>query len=105
MLSLGLLTVGVMLCNIKPETCIESTSKEGSNNMVGILATLGIALSSGFASVYTEKVIKKKKREENRRGYSLAYMQVQLAGVSLVIIGVWAIGKVREWQNDERAPW
>jgi UDP-sugar transporter A1/2/3 len=51
----------------------------------------GIALSSGFASVYTEKVIKAQRNNNvARQNYSLAYMQVQLALVSLVIIGLYA---------------
>ncbi|KAL3935211.1 MAG: hypothetical protein SGARI_003070 [Bacillariaceae sp.] len=63
-ISLVLLTVGVMLCNMR------FGDDAGNSNMKGILATLGIALSSGFASVYTEKV--------------------QLASMSLVAIGIYA---------------
>jgi UDP-sugar transporter A1/2/3 len=51
----------------------------------------GIALSSGFASVYTEKVLKAQRSNTvAKANYSLAYMQVQLALVSLVILGFYA---------------
>ena len=70
------------------------------------MATLGISLSSGFASVYTEKVIKVRGNNDIRSNYSLAYMQVQLASASLIIIGCWALvkdfSKIREvglWYN------
>ena len=55
-MSLVLLTTGVMLCNMKTES--DDDSKYYSSRSTGIMATLGISLSSGFASVYTEKVIK-----------------------------------------------
>eukprot|EP00615_Pteridomonas_danica_P020236 CAMPEP_0114411188 /NCGR_PEP_ID=MMETSP0102-20121206/24519_1 /TAXON_ID=38822 ORGANISM="Pteridomonas danica, Strain PT" /NCGR_SAMPLE_ID=MMETSP0102 /ASSEMBLY_ACC=CAM_ASM_000212 /LENGTH=123 /DNA_ID=CAMNT_0001579059 /DNA_START=679 /DNA_END=1047 /DNA_ORIENTATION=- len=57
------------------------------------MATLGISLASGFAAVYTEKVIKTQKSHAqfDRSKYSLAYMQVQLAGMSLLVMGAWAI--------------
>ena len=67
----------------------------------------GIALSSGFASVYTEKVMKaKRSKTVVRQTYSLAYLQVQLAVVSLIMIGFWAVSteynKIKElglWHN------
>jgi UDP-sugar transporter A1/2/3 len=53
---------------------------------------IGIAVSSGFASVYTEKVIKAQRNNNvTKQNYSLAYMQVQLALVSLVILGIYAV--------------
>lgn len=56
-----------------------------------IIFFVGIAASSGFASVYTEKVIKAKRTNNvAKKNYSLAYMQIQLALVSLVIIGLYA---------------
>lgn len=88
-LSLCLLTVGVILCNMKKSG---GDILEEGNQFVGICATLGIALASGFASVYTEKVMKKK-RSKAMSDYSLAYMQVQLASVSLVIMGAFAVIK------------
>jgi len=51
-------------------------------------------VSSGFASVYTEKVIKtaRKNVNVNKEGeFGLAHMQAQLAIVSLVILGVYAL--------------
>jgi UDP-sugar transporter A1/2/3 len=131
--SLVILTVGVMLCSMKPQNTNNSTvsDKTSTNTTKGILATLTIAMSSGFASVYTEKVIKananvgqsasetglessKKDDMESTADedvettafirnqsvmeildsvvpikYSLAYTQVQLALVSLVILGIY----------------
>eukprot|EP00546_Thalassionema_frauenfeldii_P004371 CAMPEP_0178912550 /NCGR_PEP_ID=MMETSP0786-20121207/10332_1 /TAXON_ID=186022 /ORGANISM="Thalassionema frauenfeldii, Strain CCMP 1798" /LENGTH=369 /DNA_ID=CAMNT_0020585159 /DNA_START=49 /DNA_END=1158 /DNA_ORIENTATION=+ len=87
--SLILLTVGVMLININN---MKEGSDDNSNNIKGVMATLGIAVSSGFASVYTEKVIKAQRSNNvSRKNYSLAYMQVQLALVSLVILGIYAV--------------
>ena len=54
-ISLVLLTVGVMLCNMKFNA---KSIQDEKDTFKGICATLGIAISSGFASVYTEKVIK-----------------------------------------------
>lgn len=91
-LSLCLLTVGVMLCNMK--TSSESDDALNSSSWTGIFATLMIALCSGFASVYTEKVIKAQKGGNAvRQNYSLAYMQVQMASVSLCVIVPYALWK------------
>lgn len=92
--SLVLLTCGVMLCNLDKSS--EGSVTFAGNATKGIMATLGIALSSGFASVYTEKVIKGggqvvKPLDENGHEYGLAYTQVQLALMSLVTIGIWAV--------------
>eukprot|EP00538_Stauroneis_constricta_P006697 CAMPEP_0119552212 /NCGR_PEP_ID=MMETSP1352-20130426/5273_1 /TAXON_ID=265584 /ORGANISM="Stauroneis constricta, Strain CCMP1120" /LENGTH=411 /DNA_ID=CAMNT_0007598407 /DNA_START=71 /DNA_END=1306 /DNA_ORIENTATION=- len=89
--SLVLLTVGVMLCNLRFNKSDEDDDEQKSATK-GILATLGISLSSGFASVYTEKVIKTQRAKTtfNRDKYSLAYTQVQLAGMSLIVIGLYA---------------
>lgn len=88
-ISLVLLTVGVMLCNMK--FSVQSRQDE-KDTLKGISATLGIAVSSGFASVYTEKVIKAHRAASPVTGaYSLAYTQVQLAVMSLVTIGIYAI--------------
>jgi UDP-sugar transporter A1/2/3 len=97
-ISLVLLTVGVMLCNMPSK----APSGDGSSAYAfdakttkGITATLVIALSSGFASVYTEKVIKGQRRPPATSSgeYGLAYSQVQLALMSLVTIGAYAIMK------------
>ena len=70
--SLILLTIGVMLCNMK------FGDQKDAGNLKGITATLGIAVCSGFASVYTEKVIKTQRSISPVTGqYSLAYTQVQ----------------------------
>lgn len=56
---------------------------------------MGIAVSSGFASVYTEKVIKSHKNSLSdsaaAQSPSLAYTQVQLASMSLFAIGAYAM--------------
>lgn len=80
-MSLIILTSGVMLCSIKKDG--------GDSTSTGILATIGIALTSGFASVYTEKVIKCSKNKQVKK--SLAHTQAQLAIVSLVIMGLYTI--------------
>jgi UDP-sugar transporter A1/2/3 len=85
-ISLVLLTVGVMLCNMRFGDDANNSSTKG------ILATLGIAVSSGFASVYTEKVIKTQRQKAPVTGkYTLAYTQVQLASMSLLTIGIYAM--------------
>jgi solute carrier family 35 (UDP-sugar transporter), member A1/2/3 len=95
-ISLVLLTVGVMLCNMKDigggnNVDENEAAKKYAEAIKGITATLGIALSSGFASVYTEKVIKaQRNRVVASQNYSLAYMQFQLAIVSLVILVFYA---------------
>ena len=92
-ISLVLLTTGVMLCNLSKGV---DKAKENldTRTFVGIAATLGIAISSGFASVYTEKVIKGQgRRVVQQEDYGLAYTQVQLALMSLVTIGIYACMK------------
>jgi len=110
LISLILLTIGVMLCNMKNFGSAESADKEATaNSQKGIFATLGIAACSGFASVYTEKVIKAKrninsgsnaqlpsqqqqvKDQPTKEKYGLAYTQVQLAVVSLIIMGFYCV--------------
>jgi len=94
-ISLTLLTVGVIMCNLKVNNVEEIEKKDGSNAFIGLVATLTIAMCSGFACVYTEKVIKKKSsnkaNEELRKNHSLAYMQVQLASVSLIVMGAYGV--------------
>ncbi|EED96021.1 predicted protein, partial [Thalassiosira pseudonana CCMP1335] len=102
LISLMLLTIGVMLCNMKDFGKSSNNARrliEGGRDLQqledvtpettkGIVATLAIAACSGFASVYTEKVIKAKRTS---RKYGLAFTQVQLAVVSLVIMGFYCI--------------
>lgn len=112
MISLVLLTIGVMLCNMKNVGNAKSPEEEDAvlgDSKKGMLATLGIAACSGFASVYTEKVIKAKRNINSggnaqlpsqqqqvkfqplKEKYGLAYTQVQLASVSLVIMGFYCV--------------
>lgn len=122
LISLMILTTGVMLCNMKDFNAAgRSTSVSGRrllegeaggysveemDTTKGIIATLSIAACSGFASVYTEKVIKAKRTIPSRKGeqelplqsqqqqqqqYGLVYTQVQLAFVSLVIMGMYCV--------------
>ena len=85
---------GVMLANIR---CATASSEKG-DMATGVLATLGISTASGFAAVYTEKVMKSQKSAAtfDRSQYSLAYMQVQLASMSLLVMGAWAV--VRDFE-------
>mmetsp|Transcript_29831 Transcript_29831/g.54053 ORF Transcript_29831/g.54053 Transcript_29831/m.54053 type:complete len:283 (+) Transcript_29831:2-850(+) len=116
-ISLVLLTTGVMLANMKcaaPPREGEVEGREASmDTMTGVLATLGISLASGFAAVYTEKVIKSQKTTHfDRSKYSLAYMQVQLAGMSLMVMGAFAVATEFEvinerglWHNVNASAW
>ncbi len=65
---------------------------DSSDTTLGVLATLGIATLSGFAAVYTERVLK---HAPLARSHAMAdvlpYMQVQMACASLLIIGVFAV--------------
>lgn len=59
-ISLVLLTVGCILAQLQ-SSCKATTSggvEDSGNHLIGVVATLMISFSSGFASVYTEKVIK-----------------------------------------------
>jgi solute carrier family 35 (UDP-sugar transporter), member A1/2/3 len=96
-ISLVLLTSGVMLCNLSNAKDSSSSASASLEFIKGVTATLGIALSSGFASVYTEKVIKaqgsglgKRPVQPDGSEYGLAYTQVQLSLMSLVTIGIYA---------------
>ena len=78
-----------MLAQLRPDRHAEAA---GESQMTGIVATVGIALSSGFASVYTEKVIKRHSAPAAGGDVpsGLAYTQIQLAATSLLIEGTWA---------------
>ena len=98
-----------MLCNMKDYNRgntgrrLAETDAE-MDTTKGIIATLSIAACSGFASVYTEKVIKAKRNitrkeeeelplqsQQQAQQYGLVYTQVQLAFVSLVIMGFYCV--------------
>ena len=93
--SLLLLTTGVMLAQLHKSS--NKPERQSEHPTTGVLATVGIALFSGFASVYTEKVIKRHKAVSTDEGVpsGLAYTQVQLALTSLIIGGTWAL--VTDW--------
>ena len=93
--SLLLLTTGVMLAQLHKSS--KAQERQSEHPTTGVLATVGIALFSGFASVYTEKVIKRHKAVSTDEGVpsGLAYTQVQLALTSLIIGGTWAL--VTDW--------
>ncbi len=122
-ISLMILTTGVMLCNMKDfigagsnasvdDRKLQGGEADGSSveemmdSTKGVIATLSIAACSGFASVYTEKVIKAKRtipsrkeeqelplqnQSQQEQQYGLVYTQVQLAFVSLVIMGLYCV--------------
>ena len=78
-ISLVLLTTGVMLANLNCAGGSADPRAATMDTATGVMATLGISLASGFAAVYTEKVIKATQKASNfdRSQYSLAYMQVR----------------------------
>jgi len=95
-IALVLLMVGVILAQMKEgkATNLLSPAGDSSGAAVGVMATLAIATLSGFAAVYTEMVLKRGKMVAHKEGQDmLAYMQIHMALASLLIIGVFAIGK------------
>lgn len=90
-ISLLILMTGVMLCNL-PRGSSSGVAADGANVAKGVAATLTISVSSGFASIYTEKVIKGRRRPIlETANYGLAYTQVQLALMSILTMGGYAI--------------
>jgi len=88
LLSLVILTAGVMLCNLPT---YGAETREHGDTATGVSATLAIATCSGFASVFTEKVIKAARKTDVV--HSLAHVQAQMALVSLCILGCYAVVK------------
>jgi len=88
--------VGVILAQMRDGQ--KSHLDHDAETTIGVLATLVIATLSGFAAVYTERVLK----HAQLRAHSVAsqdilpYMQIQMALASLLIIGVFAI--VMDWR-------
>jgi len=96
--ALMLLVVGVVLAQMRSD---RKSDRNGSANndsallltsadrdtLIGVVATLVIATLSGFAAVYTERVLKK----GGEKKVPLAYTQVQMALASLLMIGLFTI--------------
>mmetsp|Transcript_43175 Transcript_43175/g.113402 ORF Transcript_43175/g.113402 Transcript_43175/m.113402 type:complete len:350 (+) Transcript_43175:117-1166(+) len=91
LVALVLLMVGVILAQMKDGQ--RDHLAFDSRTSVGVLATLTIATLSGFAAVYTERVLKHAKLEKHSLAHDnvLPYMQIQMALASALIIGVFAI--------------
>ena len=90
LIALVLLMVGVILAQMKDgQSNHLALSSESS---LGVLATLAIATLSGFAAVYTERVLKHAQLHAHSIAQDvLPYMQIQMALASLLIIGAFAI--------------
>jgi len=109
MIALVLLMVGVILANMKggQKTLLDITP----DAFIGAGATIAIATLSGFAAVYTERVLKRGQlRAHSHAQDILGYMQIQMALASLLIIGVFAgasdmptILEVGLWHGFDRA--
>ena len=87
-ISLVLLTVGVMLCNLKNVQMKKTDSGYDSSTWKGIFATLGIAVSSGFASVYTEKVIKTQRAKKNQVAGQYFIFGIYASAISEYVIKI-----------------
>jgi len=98
-LSLLLLMTGVILCNLQNLLSQRDEDDDaqgvGSADAVkGISATIGIVLCSSFAGVYTEKILKTQRSTTGSTSkicYSLPYLQVQLAMMTLATTGAYAM--------------
>ena len=96
LIALVLLMVGVILAQMskgQSKTSSSSSSSTSREMTIGVLATLIIATLSGFAAVYTERVLKHAPLQTHSMASQdvLPYMQIQMALASLLIIGVFAI--------------
>ena len=91
LVALVLLMVGVILAQMK-DGQRNHLALDGRTS-VGVTATLTIATLSGFAAVYTERVLKHAQlaAHSNTHDNVLPYMQIQMAFASLLIIGVFAV--------------
>ena len=93
MIALVLLMVGVILAQMRDGQ--SSHLGHDADTTVGALATLTIATLSGFAAVYTERVLKHAPLTAEHASlegpHKLPYMQIQMALASLIIIGVFAL--------------
>ena len=91
-LALFLLMVGVILAqqSTRKHNITATADLLSHEAIVGMCATLMIATLSGFAAVYTEGVLKHAKLEAHDTADSLAYMQIQMASASILVIGAFA---------------
>jgi UDP-sugar transporter A1/2/3 len=91
LVALVLLMVGVILAQMKDGQT--NHLDFDATTSVGVSATLTIAMFSGFAAVYTEKVLKHAPlvAHSTKDDSVLPYMQIQMALASLLIIGVFAL--------------
>ena len=91
LIALVLLMVGVILAQMRDGQ--KSHLNHDAETTLGVLATLTIATLSGFAAVYTERVLKHAPLQAHAANSSdvLPYMQIQMALASLLIIGVFAL--------------
>jgi len=92
-IALVLLMVGVILAQMKDGQSNHLALE--AETTVGVVATLLIATLSGFAAVYTERVLKHSKLVAHSQQDVLPYMQIQMALASLVII--WAFALVMDF--------
>jgi UDP-sugar transporter A1/2/3 len=90
LIALVLLMVGVILAQMRDgQSNHLALEKETA---IGVMATLMIATLSGFAAVYTERVLKQSTLQAHSKEQDvLPYMQIQMALASLLIIGVFAV--------------
>jgi len=79
-ISLFLLCVGVSIAQMQAPSC-DDEPKEGLTDIVGILATMALVSLSGFAGVYTEKVLKGPATAD----VPFCFLQILLALVSLFL--------------------
>jgi len=88
-LALVMLLFGVILAQMRGGQRERLLSIElHTEAIVGVFATLTIATLSGFAAVYTERVLK---RDGPHSKDMLPYMQIQMATASLLVIGIFAL--------------
>lgn len=100
--ALILLTLGVMLVLTPPPSCVIAEAAPGdavaaaaasSSRLFGIVATLGIAASSGFAGVYFERVLKGSRVSLYARQVQLGFWSMVCCLLSMVLFDARDIGE------------